>query len=153
MRRKDREMPVEFAYGVADRCNYATLATVNEDGTPYCIPITIAREENKIYFHCAFEGQKITNLKNSADVCISCVSKANVIESEFTVEYESAVINGKAEEITDDEEKIHALRLLCTRHTPNNMEHFDDAIKRSLFRTCIWQITINEITGKAKKIK
>lgn len=153
MRRKDREMPAEFAYDVTDRCDYATLATVNEDGTPYCIPITIVREENKIYFHCAFEGQKITNLKNCSDVCMSCVSKAKVIEEEFTVEYESAVIKGTAKEITDDEEKIHALRLLCTRHTPNNMDNFDDAIKRSLFRTGIWQITIKEITGKAKKLK
>ena len=38
MRRKDREMPAEFAYSVIDRSPYGTLATLAEDGTPYCIP-------------------------------------------------------------------------------------------------------------------
>ncbi len=47
--------------------------------------------------------------------------------------------------------KIHALRLICQRHTPANMAEFDEAIRRSLPRTAIWRIEIREITGKRKK--
>jgi nitroimidazol reductase NimA-like FMN-containing flavoprotein (pyridoxamine 5'-phosphate oxidase superfamily) len=38
MRRKDREMDDDFAKQVIDKAAFATLATVNEDGSPYCAP-------------------------------------------------------------------------------------------------------------------
>ncbi|MDR2446586.1 MAG: hypothetical protein LBD58_04770 [Treponema sp.] len=38
MRRKDREMDGDFAKQVIDKAAFATLATTNEDGTPYCAP-------------------------------------------------------------------------------------------------------------------
>ena len=46
---------------------------------------------------------------------------------------------------------IRALRLLCQRHTPDNMEGFSRAIAKSLGRTGVWRITVEEITGKAKR--
>ena len=39
MRRKDREMDRDFALQVLDKCEYAVLATVNPDGTPYCLSL------------------------------------------------------------------------------------------------------------------
>lgn len=68
----------------------------------------------------------------------------------FTTLYESAVINGTICEVTEDEEKIHALRILCERHTPANMGQFDKEVARSLKITGVWKIHIEEITGKAK---
>ncbi len=44
-----------------------------------------------------------------------------------------------------------ALRLICQRHAAAGMDGFDDAIKRSLGRTAVWQIEITDITGKCKK--
>lgn len=41
MRRKDRKMDIEFAYSIIDKADFGTLATVTEDGVPYCIPIPI----------------------------------------------------------------------------------------------------------------
>lgn len=151
MRRKDREMPKEFALEVVDKCIYATLATVNEDNSPYCMPITIVRKEEYIYFHCAKEGHKIENMKNNSSVCISCVGNTHVPQGLFTTEFESAVVFGSAQEIENDDEKIAALRILCERHTPGNMDKFDEYSQKSLFRTAVWKVKINEITGKRKK--
>ena len=53
MRRKDREMDREFALAVTDKCEYATLAMAAKDGEPYGVPVTSARDGEKIYFHCA----------------------------------------------------------------------------------------------------
>ena len=61
------------------------------------------------------------------------------------------VLYGTAAEVTDDNEKIHALELLCRRHTPANMHMFDAAVERSLSRTGVWKIEISSITGKRKK--
>lgn len=151
MRRKDREMNREFAEAIVDQCEYATLAMVAPDGDPYCLPITIARDENAIYFHSAKEGQKIDALKNNPAVCVSCVGDTCRATDKFTTEFESAILYGNAVEVTDDTEKIHALRLICQRHTPANMAQFDKAIEKSLSRTGVWKIEIAQITGKRKK--
>jgi nitroimidazol reductase NimA-like FMN-containing flavoprotein (pyridoxamine 5'-phosphate oxidase superfamily) len=128
MRRKDRETTREAALALADRCQYAVLATVNGDGSPYCVPICAVRDEWHIYFHCAKEGQKITNIKANPKVCLTYVGGAAVIEKEFTVAYESAVVCGVAEEVTADQEKIRALRILCQKLAPGGMDGFDSAM-------------------------
>jgi nitroimidazol reductase NimA-like FMN-containing flavoprotein (pyridoxamine 5'-phosphate oxidase superfamily) len=148
MLRKDREMPAELALSIVDKCEYAALATVNEDGSPYCIPISIVRDGNSIYFHCAHEGQKSANMKNNSKVCVACVGNTRVPDNKFTTEYESAVVFGVAKEVDSEQDKTHALRLLCMRHTPGNMDAFDEAIAKSLSRTAVWRIEIEQVTGK-----
>ncbi|MDD6816239.1 MAG: pyridoxamine 5'-phosphate oxidase family protein [Firmicutes bacterium] len=151
MRRIDREMPAEFAYDVTDRCEYAMLSLTDPEGLPYGLPITIVREENTIYFHCARDGFKIQCLRANPHVCLACVCDTHIIEEKFTTEFASAILRGTASEVTDDAEKIHALQLLCQRHTPAGMDGFEDAVARSLHRTAVWKIEISDITGKRKK--
>lgn len=151
MRRKDRQMPEEFAWEVVDKCEYAFLAMTAEDGSPYGLPVTIVRNGREIYFHSALEGRKVECLRRSPRICLSCVGDTRVPPGKFTTLFESAVIFGTAAEVTGEDEKIHALRLLCQRHTPDNMENFSRAAAGSLARTGVWKITAEEITGKAKR--
>jgi len=151
MRRKDREKTVDFALEVADKCAYSVMATVNQDGSPYCIPLSMAREGEYLYFHCAKEGHKTDNLRNNSRVCVSCVGNVKPFSDDFSTEYESAVIFGTASEVTDSEEKIRALRLICERYTPEHIAFFEEAIKRGLDVTGVWKIHIEEINGKARK--
>lgn len=145
-------MPAEFALGIVDKCEYATLSLITPDGAPYCVPVTIVRDGNAVYFHSATEGFKTDCMKNDSRVCLVCVGDTKRAEDKFTTEFESAIIRGNVTEVHDDNEKIHALRLLCERHTPKNMAEFDSAIACSLSRTAIWRIDIAEITGKRKKL-
>ena len=151
MRRKDREMDRTFALMVLDKCEYAVLATVNPDTSPYCVPVTIARDGDTLYFHCAPEGQKTRNLRGRPAVCLTAVGDTRIPPDAFTTEYESAVVFGTAREITADRKKIEALRLLCQRHVPTNMAAFDEAVARSLSRTAVWSIRMDTVTGKRKK--
>jgi nitroimidazol reductase NimA-like FMN-containing flavoprotein (pyridoxamine 5'-phosphate oxidase superfamily) len=150
MRRRDREMPREFAEALADKCLYAVLSTVSEDGSPYGVPLSIVREGEWVYFHCAREGRKLDNLRYRNRVCLVCVGNVREPPDHFTVEYESAIIFGRAEEVEGAEEKTRILRLLCERHTPANMAEFAAAIERSLAVTGVWKIHIEDITGKRR---
>ena len=150
MRRKDREMPGDFALKVADKCAFAVMATINADGSPYCIPLSIVREGEWIYFHCAKEGRKIDNLRCQNRVCISCVGDVKAKDGEFSLEFESAVISGTAAEVQDHEERIRALRLIGERYTPHLMAAFDGAIEKNLESTGVWKIHIDEISGKKR---
>ena len=151
MRRKDRQMPREWALEIVDKCEWATLAPVDTDGMPYCIPLSIARVEDAIYFHCAKEGKKIDCFKRNDNVCISCVGNTLRPQDEFTTKYERAMVVGKISHVVDDKEKIEALRSIFQRHTPANMTHFDEAIARSLAITDIWKLKIESIDGKRRK--
>ena len=151
MRRKDRQMPEEFAWEGVDKCEYAFLAMTAEDGTPYGLPVTIVRKDKQVYFHSAMEGRKVRCLRANPRVCLTCVGDTEIQQDRFTTLYQCAVAFGTVEEVTEETEKIEALRLLCQRHTPDNMAGFDDAIRRSLVRTGIWRIKVEEISGKAKQ--
>lgn len=151
MRRKERQITEEEAWAVVDKCEYAFLALTAEDGTPYGLPITIVREGQNIYFHSALEGRKAECLRRQPRVCLTCVGDTAIQQDRFTTLYESAVAFGTASEVTEDGEKTEALRLLCLRHTPDNMADFDRAVNASLARTGIWRIAVEEITGKAKR--
>ncbi len=144
-------MSAEFAYAVADTCEWAILSMVDSNGEPYCVPLSIARDGQHIYFHSAMDGQKISALKTNNHVCIACVGDTHRMPDAFTTEYESAILRGNAFEVTDANEKTKALRLICQRHTPLNMSAFDAAIARSLARTAVWCVEIAEISGKRKK--
>lgn len=151
MRRKDREMDREFAFEIADKCEYAVLSMIDKDNLPYCVPVSIVRDNDIIYFHGAKDGKKTDSIKNNPNVCLSCVGETKRATDKFTTDFESAIIHGRAEEVADAEEKIHALQLLCERHTPGNMHNFDAAIEKSLSRTAVWRIQILSITGKCKR--
>lgn len=149
MRRKDRECPAEFALELADACSYATLSTVDEVNKPYAVPINIVRDGMTIYFHSAKNSRKTANLRNNPEVCLTFVGRTNVPEKAFTMLYESAVIFGTASLVEDEQTKTEALRRICLRFTPGNMEEFDAAISRSLSHTAVWKIDISEATGKS----
>ena len=140
-------MPEGFALSVADKCEYAVLSMTD----PYCVPVSIAREGMTLYFHSAKEGFKAEAMRKHPKVCVACVGDTHLVPEQFTTEYESAVIRGTAHEVSDEEEKRKALRLICERYAPSNMGGFEKAVSESLFRTAIWRIEIAEITGKRKK--
>ena len=152
MRRKDREMGVDFAMGVLARCDFATLAMTLPDGNPYCIPISPALMDGIVVFHCAPHGLKVDAMRANPSVCLSAACDVSPVPEEFTTEYASAIVFGTATEVTDDAEKVAALHAICERYAASEMGGFDEAIERSLHRTAIWRIDIDELTGKCKNV-
>jgi len=148
MLRIKKKQSKEFAEEVIDKCGYFVMATTGSDGSPYCIPLSMARDGQWLYFHSALAGHKIENLRFNNRVCITCVSDYRMPPDRFHVDYRSAVIFGTAEEVKTDDEKIRALRLISERYTPDNMAAFDDSIRKHLANTAVWKIHIDEISGK-----
>lgn len=153
MRRKDREIGAEEALAVVDKCDYAVLSMTGRQGRPYCVPLSVAREKDRIYFHCAIDGEKADNLRENPYVCMACVGDTCPAPDRFTIEYESAIVRGVARELVSEKEKIHALRLICRRHAPTNTEGIDGEIAGLLDRTAVWSVKIEEVTGKRNKRK
>ncbi len=156
MRKSDRQLSPEKALEIFDRAPYVTLSMIRPDGSPYGLPLSLVRSDDRtFYFHCADEGEKLDCLAVNPNVSLSAVSRCTPrFEEEkknFTEYYNSAIAVGVAEKVMDNEEKIMALRLLCQRFLPAYMEYFDEAIARSLSRTTVIRIRLIEApVGKSK---
>ena len=115
-----------------------------------------ALEVMRWYFHCAPEGDKLDAIAVHPEVCLSAVTKCQPTvgpkDGTFTLQYRSAIAFGKAERVTDTEEKIEALRVISQRFLPKHMDAFDEAVQRSLHRTEVVRITLLSLpTGKRKQ--
>lgn len=149
MRKAARQKDEEWALNVFDRAPFVTMSMIRLDGTPYGLPLSLIRSNRRtFYFHCADEGDKLDCIRANPVVSLSAVSrctpKFEAEKKNFTMYYDSAIALGEAEIVTDNSEKIMALRLLCQRFLPKHMENFDEAIKRSLERTVVVKITLTE---------
>ena len=156
MRKAGRQKDAGWALEVFDKAPFVTVSMMRPDGTPYGLPLSLVRKDAQtFYFQCAGEGEKLDGLKASAVVSLSAVSRCTPRYEEekqnFTEYYNSAIALGRAELVTDDVEKTEALRLLCRRFLPKYMDHFNDAVARSLPRTTVVRITLTEPpVGKCK---
>ena len=156
MRKASRQRPEGWALEVFDKAPYVTVGMVRPDGTPYCLPLSLVRtDERTFYFHCAASGEKMDCLRVNPVVSLSAVSKCHPEFEEdknnFTEYFHSAIALGEAEIVTDDTEKTDALRRLCSRFLPGYMDHFEDAVSRSLGATTVVRITLTEpAVGKCK---
>lgn len=148
MRRKDREQSREFGLSVIDQSDYAVLAAVNEAGAPYCVPLTLAREGDALYFHCAPDGLKLDILRVNPRVCVTFVCEAVTNEQTYSVKYASAIATGTAHIIEDKDEKLFALRLLCARHAPSNPDGVQAHIDKYFHRTAVVRIDMEGLTAK-----
>ena len=157
MRRASREMDAAFALEVLDKAPFVTVSMTRPDGTPYGLPLSLARTDDKtFYFHCAQEGEKLDCIAQHPTVFLSAVSlcapTVGPKDGSFTLQYKSATAIGNAELVTDREEKIAAMRAICMRFLPRHMDAFDEAIDRSLERTAVVRITLTEPPiGKRKQ--
>ena len=156
MRKASRQQSAEWALDVFDKAPYVTVSMIRPDGTPYGLPLSIVRKDSTtFYFHCADQGEKIDSLLANSTVSLSAVSKCSPRyekdKNNFTEYYNSAIAIGTASIVTDDSEKIEALRLICNRFLPSYMEYFEAAIERSLNRTTVIRIILSEPpVGKSK---
>lgn len=150
MRRKDKERDAAFAWQVMAEAPYATLSLADGEGKPYAVPVSQAAwpEGKCIYFHCALAGKKYEIFESGCDAVMSAVSRAEIVPDQYTVAYASAVARGRLEIVTDPEERMHAMAVLCRQFDPAAGEKYVDCMHRMGARTGLVRLTVEEITGK-----
>ena len=109
MRKASRAMDATFALEVLDKAPYITVSFTRPDGTPYGVPLSLARTDEKtFYFHCAMEGEKLDCIAANPIVALSAVTKCAPTvgpkDGSFTLQYKSAMAVGKAEMVTNKDE-------------------------------------------------
>src|SRR5580704_12872961 len=84
------------------------------DGQPYVIPTGYVRVGDRIYIHGSAASRMLRTLDEGVEVCVTVtlVDGFVLARSAFhhSMNYRSVVVLGKAQPVTDPDEKIEAMR-------------------------------------------
>ena len=150
MRRSDRQMSEDKAVALLEKGEYGVLTTIGEEGYPYGVPISYVYSEGCLYFHSATEGKKLRNIAFNPKVQFVVVGDTEVLSNKFSTNYESAMVFGTAEEISEPEEKIKALMLIVQKYSPGFEMPGEAYARKSGHETRIIKVTIEHLSGKER---
>ncbi|MEA5085229.1 MAG: pyridoxamine 5'-phosphate oxidase family protein [Lachnospiraceae bacterium] len=151
-RMKTHPLDTEKIESLLCKSQVATIATINNDGTPYTTPIHFVYQENAIYFHGLPKGQKIDNIRANPLVSLAVYEMDFLIldsdnrPCETNTKYQSVIITGKAYVLEDYHQKEATLELIVQKYTPqlSNVSLPKNMVKG----TAVIKIEISELTGK-----
>jgi len=155
MRRKDREVTeIKDLLSIVEECRICHLGLMDDKGM-YIVPLNYGYEyvnQNLfLYFHSAHVGRKIEAIINNPNVCIQMDCDHRLIEGEnacdFSFGFKSIIGNGKANIVTDYDEKIKGLNLLMKHETQKEFV-FDE---KMVHQVSVIKVSVDEFTGKYHK--
>src|SRR5206468_3603076 len=92
------------------------------DGQPFVIPTIHARVDDVLYLHGSPASRMLRALRDGVDVCVTATLLDGVVLARsvynHSMNYRSAVVLGRAREITDAEEKLRALEAVVEHIVP-----------------------------------
>jgi hypothetical protein len=150
LRRVDRALEEAEPRRLLEAAEWGVLATVDQDGWPYAVPVNHVVAGGDLILHCATKGHKLANLASNSKVSYCAVTEAETLPLELATRYASVIVFGRARLLTDDAEKQAALRALGLRFAPGHPDLVEREIEKDLFRTVVISIHIERMTGKAR---
>lgn len=120
---------------------------IDAENRPYGVPMSFVYDgDRSIYFHCAMEGRKIDCIKHNRYSCFTVVGQDEIHPDEFTTYFRSVIAEGKMSILTDEQQKIDALRLLSAKYSPGI--DCESEIDKGIKRVLILKMDIETATGK-----
>lgn len=145
-------MDEETSMEILRKATSGVLSLLGADGYPYGVPMSFAMEGNKIFFHCATEGQKLDAIRNCGKASFCVVERDDVIADKLTTAYRSVIVRGNIEEEKDDERRKEALWLLARKYSPDMQnDQVESEIKGAWSHVVILVLSIVDMTGKQGK--
>lgn len=160
VRRSDREVTDEaWMRAFLHRAPTGYLATIHE-GQPFInINLFVYDEKrHQICLHTARKGRTRANIEASPQVCFTVGEMGRLLPApvalEFSVEYQSVTIFGRACVINEEDEATRALQLLLDKYYPHLEPGRDyrPPVPEELKRTTVIAIAIEEWSGKRKQV-
>lgn len=123
------------------------LSLIDSDGQPYGVPLSYAYDgQDGIYFHSATQGHKIESLEQNPHCSFCVVGQDMIMPDEFTSYFRSVIAKGTIHVVTDHDEIMKGLMLLCEKYSPGIDP--DHEISRCIGHVAVLRLDIESITGK-----
>jgi uncharacterized protein len=124
------------------------------DGQPFVIPTGYARSGDQIYIHGSAASRMLRTIHQGVDVCVTVtlVDAFVLARSGFhhSMNYRSVVVLGKARQVTDREEKLHALRSFTNHIVPGRWDEVRPPTDQELKATTVLALPLDEVSAKMR---
>ena len=151
MRFTKRQISAEKAEKILKSQTYGILSVSGDEGYPYGVPLNYGYTDGKFYIHCTSqESHKLDGIRRNPKVCLTVVSKHNLLKKELTTDFVSVIVFGTARILTDTSEKAAAMDKMMTGLAP---VYVNAARTHCSGPDCyvMIEITPEHITGKAAR--
>lgn len=147
MRRFKQQIPEEKCVEILTNEPRGVLALYGENGYPYALPLDHLYYDGKLYFHCAAEGHKIDAIKANPHASYCVMDKGYRKENEWALNINSVIVFGTIRFVTDKDQMLMLLRKLGNKYYPTP-ESVEREIERDFRRVCMFELSIDHMTGK-----
>ena len=124
------------------------------DGQPYVIPMNYGRSGNRLYLHGHRESRTLRHLAAGADVCVSVTLVDGLVLARsvcgHSVNYRSVVLFGVASLVTDDAERLEALRCITDHFVAGRWAEAGEPAAHELREVVVVSIPIGEASAKVR---
>ncbi len=148
MRRKNQHLDQSEIARILTTASSGVLALLGDDGYPYAVPMSYAYNDGKLYFHCAKSGHKLDAIRNCTRASFCVVDMDHVVAAEYTTYFRSVIAFGQIRVLEDEDEMRKSIQYLAEKYGPGDPEQDRKAIEREFSILCMFEMTIDHVTGK-----
>lgn len=145
----------EVVHAILDEAYVCHLGFVR-DGAPVVLPTLYGRSGDTLYLHGSTGSRPLRRAATDAGlpVCVTVTHVDGLVlaRSAFhhSVNYRSVVVHGVAHDVTDPEEKRHALDVLVDHVVPARSCHSRPASRKELAATAVLRVGLDEVSAKVR---
>ena len=125
---------------------YGVLSLNGEEGF-YTVPLSYVYTDGVVYFHGSPRGYKYECFQRTDKTSFSIVGQSQVVPSVRANNFQSVLIWGRLQPVTDTAEKLSALRALAEKYSPGIPDN-EDEIQHSLNYVFMIKLVPEWISGK-----
>ena len=153
VRRADKSMAEERARETLERGFCGRLATVGEDGWPYCVPLLYVCMDGEVFVHnTRAKGHLRKNVDREPRVCFEIDEAGEVFaygrfECDSTVAYRSVIVFGRIRVVEDLQTKRRFCDGLMAKYASKNWERPKGFYPR-IDQITVYAIAVERMSGK-----
>jgi len=125
------------------------------DGQPYVIPTSYGRQGEVLYIHGSAASRMLRHASSGVAVCVTVTLLDGLVLARsifnHSMNYRSVVILGTAQEISNREEKLAALRAMSEHILPGRWNEVRQPNEQELKATTILRLPIDEFSAKVRQ--
>ena len=158
IRRADRAMSDERISEMLTRGYSGRLATVSEDGFPYCIPLLYVLLSDEVYVHTtSARGHLRTNIESNQRVCFEIDDQEGVFdygrfECDTSLAYRSVCLFGRIRIVNDKEGKQQFCEALMAKYGKPESTSRPKSFFPRLDAITVYAIAAERMTGKENSL-
>jgi hypothetical protein len=136
---------------IINQCDICFVGLIEEDGTPYVIPMNFGYSGGEIILHSAPEGKHLHLLALNNRVCVTFCSDRKLVYQHpdvacsYSMTSKSVLCKGSVSFVEDLNEKEELMNSLMSKFSQRSFKYS----KPALMNVKVWRVRIDEMTAKS----